>query len=85
VGIIASVSRPFCQRCDRIRLTADGKILNCLFGTVEYDLRALLRSGADDRALLAELRRAVGEKQAGHLINQPGFEKPRRPMVAIGG
>lgn len=85
IGFISSVSEPFCGSCDRIRLTADGKILNCLFGNVEYDVRAVLRDGGDDAAVAAVVRRAVGEKAAGHLINRPGFVKPKRSMVMIGG
>lgn len=84
-GIIASVSQPFCRTCDRIRLTAEGKIRNCLFALEEYDLRALLRGGADDRQIEQAIRHAVWVKWEGHLINQPGFVKPDRPMHAIGG
>ncbi|EKP95701.1 GTP 3',8-cyclase MoaA [Thermaerobacter subterraneus] len=84
-GIIASVSQPFCASCDRIRLTADGKIRNCLFAVEEFDLRELLRGGADDEAVAAAIRRAVWAKWAGHLINQKGFVKPQRAMYAIGG
>ena len=85
VGIIAAVSEPFCAQCDRIRLTADGRFLNCLFGHVEYDVRSVLRGGGSDDDIAAVARRAVGEKGPGHLINRPGFIQPRRPMVAIGG
>jgi cyclic pyranopterin phosphate synthase len=85
VGFISSVSEPFCASCDRIRLTADGKLLNCLFGLVDYGLRALLRGDAGDEELIAAVRRAVEEKEAGHLINRPGFIQPRRAMAGIGG
>lgn len=85
VGFISSVSEPFCGSCDRIRLTAEGKILNCLFGHVDYDLRALLRAGAGPEALADVVRSAVAAKEAGHLINRPGFIQPRRAMASIGG
>ncbi len=85
VGVIASVTRPFCGRCDRIRLTADGQIRTCLFAHDEYDLRGLLRSAADDDALERRLREAVLRKQPGHLISRPGFVQPARGMSAIGG
>ena len=84
-GIIASVSQPFCGACDRIRLTADGKIRNCLFAVEEFDLRELLRGGAGDGEIERAIRRAVWVKWRGHLINQQGFVKPRRAMYAIGG
>lgn len=84
-GLIASVSQPFCGHCDRIRLTADGKIRNCLFSLEEHDLRDLMRGGADDRAVEQAVRQAVWVKWAGHLINMPGFVKPKRTMHAIGG
>ncbi|MCI4674619.1 GTP 3',8-cyclase MoaA [Candidatus Mycolicibacterium alkanivorans] len=85
VGIIASVSHAFCSACDRTRLTADGQVRNCLFATEETDLRALLRSCADDDALEAAWRAAMWRKAAGHGINDPGFVQPERPMSAIGG
>lgn len=85
VGVIASVTRPFCGRCDRIRLTADGQIRTCLFAHDEYDLRGLLRSGAADDQLERRLREAVLRKQPGHLISRPGFVQPARGMSAIGG
>ncbi|HEY8394543.1 MAG TPA: GTP 3',8-cyclase MoaA [Thermaerobacter sp.] len=84
-GIIASVSQPFCQSCDRIRLTADGKIRNCLFAVEEFDLREMLRGGASDAEIEQAIRRAVWVKWRGHLINQEGFVKPQRAMYAIGG
>ena len=85
VGVIASVTRPFCGHCDRIRLTADGQIRTCLFAHDEYDLRGMIRSGADDDQLEQRLREAVLRKKPGHLINQPGFVQPARGMSAIGG
>lgn len=84
-GVIASVSEPFCAHCDRVRLTAEGKIRNCLFATTETDVRELLRSGADDQELERRIREAVFPKWRGHLINQPGFVKPERTMHKIGG
>ena len=87
VGIIGSVTRPFCADCDRLRLTADGQILNCLFAKEEDDLRAILRSGSSK--IDAEIARvffgSVSKKKAGHGIGEPGFEQPSRPMSAIGG
>jgi cyclic pyranopterin phosphate synthase len=85
VGVIGSVTRPFCGSCDRVRLTADGQIRNCLFATTETDLRALLRDGATDDQLAAAWRGAVAVKLPGHGINDPGFLQPARPMSAIGG
>lgn len=85
VGVIASVTRPFCGRCDRIRLTADGQIRTCLFALKEYDFRAAMRGGADDAAIADLLRAAVWRKKPGHLINSPFFRQPERGMSAIGG
>jgi cyclic pyranopterin phosphate synthase len=85
VGVIGSVTRPFCGSCDRVRLTADGQVRNCLFATTESDLRGPIRSGADDAELAAIWRRAVASKLPGHGINDPGFLQPARPMSAIGG
>jgi len=85
VGLIASVTRPFCGACDRVRLTADGQIRNCLFARSESDLRSLLRSGASDEAIAARWRAAVAVKLPGHGINEPAFLQPDRPMSAIGG
>jgi cyclic pyranopterin phosphate synthase len=85
VGIIASVSKAFCAACDRSRLTADGQVRNCLFAREETDLRALVRSGADDAAIEAAWRAAMWAKAAGHGINDPDFIQPDRPMSAIGG
>ena len=85
VGIIASVSKPFCGACDRVRLTADGQIRNCLFARTESDLRTPLRSGASDSDIAARWVAAVAGKQPGHGINDPSFLQPDRPMSAIGG
>jgi cyclic pyranopterin phosphate synthase len=85
VGVIASVTRPFCGACDRVRLTADGQIRNCLFARSESDLRALLRSEASDDEIAARWRAAVAAKLPGHGINDPSFLQPDRPMSAIGG
>ena len=85
VGVIPSVSHPFCENCDRVRLTAEGDLRTCLFAVDEFDLRALLRNGASDDDIAAEIRRAVGLKWAGHQINQPVFVRPNRSMSQIGG
>ncbi|HJQ86670.1 MAG TPA: GTP 3',8-cyclase MoaA [Propionibacteriaceae bacterium] len=85
VGIIAAVSKPFCGTCDRVRLTADGQIRNCLFARTESDLRTPLRSGASDSEIAALWVAAVANKQPGHGINDPSFLQPDRPMSAIGG
>jgi cyclic pyranopterin phosphate synthase len=85
VGVIASVTRPFCGTCDRVRLTADGQIRNCLFARTESDLRTPLRSGADDEEIAQRWTRAMAVKLPGHGINDPGFLQPSRPMSAIGG
>jgi GTP 3',8-cyclase len=85
VGIIGSVTRPFCGACDRVRLTADGQIRNCLFAREESNLRDPMRAGASDGDLAALWRRAVASKLPGHGINEPGFLQPARPMSAIGG
>ena len=85
VGVIASVTRPFCGACDRVRLTADGQIRNCLFARSESDLRVLLRSGASDDDIADRWRANVAAKLPGHGINDPSFLQPDRPMSAIGG
>ena len=85
VGVVGSVSRPFCASCDRLRLTADGQVRNCLFARDESDLRTPLRAGADDDELAGRLRIAVAGKKAGHGIGEPDFVQPDRPMSAIGG
>jgi cyclic pyranopterin phosphate synthase len=85
VGIIASVTRPFCGACDRVRLTADGQIRNCLFAREESDLRAALRTGASDDELAERWLASVAAKRPGHGIDDPSFLQPVRPMSAIGG
>ncbi|MHA7132760.1 GTP 3',8-cyclase MoaA [Oerskovia turbata] len=85
VGIVASVTRPFCGACDRIRLTADGQLRNCLFAREETDLRTLLRDGADDDRIAAALGLSVQAKAAGHTVGSPDFRQPDRGMSAIGG
>ncbi|WP_412747336.1 GTP 3',8-cyclase MoaA [Krasilnikovia sp. MM14-A1004] len=85
VGVIGSVTRPFCGDCDRTRLTADGQVRNCLFAREESDLRALLRGGADDAAIARAWQTAMYGKRAGHGIDDPTFLQPARPMSAIGG
>ncbi|BCY15587.1 GTP 3',8-cyclase [Actinoplanes sp. L3-i22] len=85
VGVIASVTRPFCGDCDRTRLTADGQVRNCLFATEESDLRKLLRDGAPDAEIAEAWRVAMWGKRAGHGIDDPAFLQPARPMSAIGG
>ncbi len=85
VGVIASVTSPFCGACDRVRLTADGQLRNCLFAAGETDLRTLLREGATDDELAQMFRDSIGVKLPGHGINDPGFLQPGRPMSAIGG
>ncbi|GAA2026821.1 GTP 3',8-cyclase MoaA [Catenulispora yoronensis] len=85
VGVIASVTRPFCGACDRVRLTADGQIRTCLFAREESDLRAALRSGAGDAELAERWRVAMLGKKRAAGIGEPGFVQPERPMSAIGG
>jgi GTP 3',8-cyclase len=85
IGVIASVTRAFCGSCDRVRLTADGQLRNCLFATEESNLRALLRGGADDGAIEHAWRVSVAGKGPGHAINSTAFRRPERPMSAIGG
>jgi GTP 3',8-cyclase len=88
VGVIASVTRPFCGACDRVRLTADGQVRNCLFAREESDLRSALRSDASDASdadIAARWQAAVAAKLPGHGINDPSFLQPDRPMSAIGG
>jgi cyclic pyranopterin phosphate synthase len=85
VGIIASVTRPFCMSCNRLRLTAEGKLRNCLFALEESDLRPLLRSGADDAAIARVMRDCVASKWEGHEINTARFIQPERLMHSIGG
>lgn len=85
VGVIASVTRPFCGDCDRVRLTADGQVRNCLFARSESDLRVALRAGATDEDLADRWRTAMWGKLPGHGIDDPTFLQPDRPMSAIGG
>jgi cyclic pyranopterin phosphate synthase len=85
VGVIASVSQPFCRACDRTRLTADGAVRSCLFSREETSLRAALRAGASDDDLARLWREAMWGKPAGHGIDDPTFLQPSRPMSAIGG
>ncbi len=85
VGFIASVSRPFCLNCNRLRLTADGKVRYCLFAIEETDVRTLLRSGAPDEAIAEAVRGCISEKWIGHQINSVQFVPPPRPMYSIGG
>jgi cyclic pyranopterin phosphate synthase len=85
VGVIPTVTKPFCGDCDRVRLTAEGDLRTCLFATREFDLRALLRAGSSDDAIAAEIERAVGTKWAGHQINQVNFIRPGKSMSQIGG
>ena len=85
VGFIASVTRPFCLNCNRIRLTSDGKLRYCLFAIEETDVKSLLRSGAPDEEIAATLRATVHKKWIGHEINSAKFVAPPRPRYAIGG
>ena len=85
VGVIASVTRPFCGDCDRVRLTADGQVRNCLFARQESDLRHAMRAGASDEVLAGRWLTAMAGKAAGHGIDDPTFLQPDRPMSAIGG
>ncbi|MBC8093516.1 MAG: GTP 3',8-cyclase MoaA [Pseudonocardia sp.] len=85
VGVIASVTRPFCGACDRTRLTADGQVRSCLFARTETDLRAMVRGGCTDAEIADTWRHAMWGKLAGHGIDDPGFLQPDRPMSAIGG
>jgi cyclic pyranopterin phosphate synthase len=85
VGVIPTVTKPFCGDCDRVRVTAEGQFRTCLFATTEFDLRTMLRDGSTDDQLAAEIQRAVGTKWAGHQINQVSFVRPKRTMSQIGG
>jgi len=85
VGFINPVSQPFCHDCNRLRLTADGKIRNCLFSTAEWDVRKLLRSGGTDDQIVALVRQSIAAKKIGHGIDTPDFVKPERAMYQIGG
>jgi len=85
VGIIGSVTRPFCGACDRLRLTSDGQLRSCLFSLEEMDLRTAMRNGASNEDIAARFRKTVAGKLPGHGINDPKFIQPQRPMSAIGG
>ncbi len=85
IGFIASVSRPFCMNCNRIRLTSDGKLRYCLFAIEETDVRAILRKGGSDEEIRAAIRASVRDKWIGHEINSSQFVPPPRPMYSIGG
>jgi cyclic pyranopterin phosphate synthase len=85
VGFIASVSQPFCMSCNRFRLTADGKIRNCLFSLEETDIKTLIRGGADDETIAQAITDSIAAKKEGHEINTARFIQPDRPMYSIGG
>lgn len=85
VGVIASVTEPFCDHCNRVRITADGQLRTCLFATHDYNLKGLLRTGASDQEIADFIVAAVWKKEPGHKINQPDFVMPNRSMSAIGG
>ncbi len=85
IGFINPVSAPFCGNCNRLRITAEGQVRNCLFSTAEWDARAVMRSGASDEELAALVRDCVAAKKAGHGIDEPGFLRPSRAMYQIGG
>ncbi len=85
IGVIATVTEPFCATCNRLRLTADGAVRNCLFSDAEHPVRDLVRTGGSDEDIAVLLRRAVWGKLPGHGINEPGFLRPRRSMSMIGG
>ncbi|HWP91330.1 MAG TPA: GTP 3',8-cyclase MoaA [Thermodesulfobacteriota bacterium] len=85
IGFISSVSEPFCNHCNRVRLTSDGKLRTCLFSLKETDLKKLMREGAGDEAIKEIILKSVWNKEPGHLINRPGFIRPNRTMSQIGG
>ena len=85
IGVISAVTEPFCGTCNRLRLTADGAIRNCLFSDAEHSVRDVLRDGGSDADVALLLRRAVWGKLPGHGINEPDFLRPRRSMSMIGG
>lgn len=85
IGFISSVSSPFCENCNRVRITSDGKLRTCLFSLNETDLRKMLREGGSDEEIREVIADAVSRKERGHLINKPGFVKPSRTMSQIGG
>ncbi len=85
IGFIASISQPFCMSCNRFRITADGKLRNCLFSLEETDIKSLLRGGATDAEIAAAVRESIAAKKEGHEINTARFIQPDRPMYSIGG
>jgi cyclic pyranopterin phosphate synthase len=85
IGFISSVSEPFCESCNRVRITSDGKLRTCLFSLHETDLRGMLRSGSSDEEIAEAITGSVWKKEEGHLINRPGFVRPDRTMSQIGG
>ena len=85
IGLISSVSEPFCNHCNRVRITSDGKLRTCLFSLGETDFRVLVRGGANDETIRQTIIDAVWHKEEGHLINRPGFVRPSRSMSQIGG
>jgi GTP 3',8-cyclase len=85
VGFINPVSHPFCGACNRLRLTAEGQVRNCLFSTIEWDARAILRTGGSDQELADLVTACVGAKKFGHGIDTPNFVQPQRAMYQIGG
>ena len=85
IGVIGTVTEPFCASCDRVRITAEGQFRTCLFATREFDMRAMLRSGASDDDIAAAIEGAVGTKWAGHQIGNVNFIRPARTMSQIGG
>jgi cyclic pyranopterin phosphate synthase len=85
VGFINPVTEPFCGDCSRLRITAEGQVRNCLFSTVEWDARALLRQGATDAQVADLVRQCVGAKKTGHGIDSPEFIRPQRAMYELGG
>jgi len=85
IGIIAPVSQPFCGHCSRIRITSDGKIRTCLFSQIDHDLHSVMRRGGSDHEMAAYIRNVVMKKEERHHIGEPGFQKPSRSMVHIGG
>jgi GTP 3',8-cyclase len=85
IGIIAPVSQPFCGHCSRVRVTSDGKIRTCLFSLFDHDLHEVMRRGGSDQDMAGYVRQVIAQKEARHHIGEPGFEKPSRSMVHIGG
>jgi cyclic pyranopterin phosphate synthase len=85
IGIISPVTQAFCGACSRVRLTSDGKIRTCLFSQMEHDLYGVMLRGGGDDEMAAFIRRSVDQKEARHHIGEPGFLKPSRSMVHIGG